>query len=40
MTETITRRTIMRNKDLCEEGYESDVDIGPFFYAVVYEGVI
>ena len=32
VTETITRRTI--NKDLCEEVYYSDGDIGPFFYEV------
>ena len=31
VTEPITRRNITCNKDLCEEGYDSDGDIGPFF---------
>ena len=37
MTETITRGTITCNKYLCEEGYDSNGDIGTFFDAVVYE---
>ena len=37
MTEPITRIKIMCNKDLCEEGHDSDGDIGPFFDAVVDE---
>ena len=37
MTEPITRRSITCNKDLCNERYDSDVDIGPFFDVAVYE---
>ena len=37
MTEPIKIITITYNKELCEEGYESNGDIGPFFYVVVYE---
>ena len=37
VNETITRRTITRNEDLREEGYESDRDIGPFFDTVAYK---
>ena len=40
VTETITRITITRNKDLCEEGYDSDSDIGPLFDAVSDEEYI
>ena len=35
MTEPTKRRTITCKKDLCEEGYDSDGDIGPFFDAVL-----
>ena len=35
VTDQITRRTIMCNEDLCEEGYDSDGDIGPSSDAVL-----
>ena len=35
VTDTITRRTITCNKDLCEEGYDSDGDIGLSFDLVL-----
>ena len=34
VTEPIIIINITYNKELCEESYESDGDIGPFFYAV------
>ena len=34
MTDTITIMTITCNEDLCEDGYDSDDDIGSFFDAV------
>ena len=34
VTEPITIRTITCKEDLCEEGYDYDGDIGPFFDAV------
>ena len=37
VTEPITRRSITCNKYLCEEGYDSNGDIGQFFDAVVDE---
>ena len=37
MTDPITRITITCNKYLCEEGYDSNGDIGQFFDAVVDE---
>ena len=37
MTDTITRRTITLNEDLCEEGYDSSGDIGTYFDAVLDE---
>ena len=37
VTDPITRRTITRNKDLCEEGYDSGGDIGPCFDAFLDE---
>ena len=40
VTETITRRTITCSEYLCEEGYDSDVDIGQFLDVVVDEGDI
>ena len=33
VTEPVIRRTIACNKDLFEEGYDSDGDIDPFFNA-------
>ena len=40
VTEPITRRKITCNEELCEEGYDFDGDIGPFFDKVVDEGDI
>ena len=37
VTDPIKKRTIRRNKDLCEEGYDSGGDIGPSFDEVWYE---
>ena len=37
VTEPVTRRTIICNEDLCEEGYYFDGGIGPFFYSVADE---
>ena len=37
VTDPITRRTIMCNEDLCEDGYDSDDNIGPSFDAVLDE---
>ena len=35
VTELVTMKTISFKEDLCEEGYDSDGDIGPFLDAVV-----
>ena len=37
VTDTNTRRTITCNDDLCEEGYDSGGNIGPYFDAVLDE---
>ena len=37
MTDPIIRRMITCNEDLCEEGYNSDDDIGPFIDSVADE---
>ena len=37
MTDTFKRITITQNKDLCDEGYDSDSNIGTFFDAVTDE---
>ena len=37
VTDAVTRRTIMCNEELSEQGYESDGDISPSFDAVLYE---
>ena len=36
VTDTNTRGTKACNKDLCEEGYDSDDDIGPYFATILY----
>ena len=37
VTDLIKRRTITFRKDLCEQSYDSDGDIGPYFDVVLYE---